>query len=239
MTFSERARAEEWMDDTSVAEPHLRETLQNLRWINRWLGGYRASRNRLAPLLATRSSLRVLDVGTGGADYLPEVVRWGQAARCSVSAVGVDRNPVTVGHGRAWLDASLSSPLRERVRIDRADALALPYPDNAFDVGHAALFLHHLYDEQACRLLQELDRVSRLGILINDLHRHLLAYAGIWTLARLLKFSPMVQHDAPLSVRRGFQRGDLHALAARAGLPSARVKWHWAFRWTLSTLPSA
>ncbi|MFO8099011.1 MAG: methyltransferase domain-containing protein [Salinibacter sp.] len=239
LSFAERARADEWMDDASVAEDHLREALQNLQWINRWLGGYRASYDQMAPLLDARASLRVLDVGTGGGDYLPEFVRWGQAAQCSVTAVGVDLNPVTAGYGRAWLDATLPPAFRDRARIDIGDALALPYPDNAFDVGHAALFLHHLYDESARLLLQELDRVSRLGILINDLHRHPLAFAGIWTLARLLQFSPMVQHDGPLSVRRGFHRADLQALASRARLSSPRIRWHWAFRWTLSSLPSA
>jgi SAM-dependent methyltransferase len=226
------------MDDPSMTNEHLRTALQNLRWINRWLGGYRASADVLAPLLRAHSSLRVLDVGTGGGDYLPAFVRWGQAAGCTVTAVGVDLNPVTVGHGRAWLDASLPAPLRPQARIDIGDALALPYPDDAFDVGHAALFLHHLYDEQARRLLHELQRVSRRGIVINDLHRHPLAYAGIWSLSRLLSFSPMVQHDGPLSVRRGFRREELRTLARQAGLPSPRIRWHWAFRWTLSTLPA-
>lgn len=227
------------MDDFSLTDDRLRTALQNLRWINRWLGGYRATRTVLAPLLHRHSSLQVLDVGTGGGDYLPEVVQWGRTANCRVTAVGVDLNPVTVGHGRDWLDTALPAALRSRARIDIGDALSLPYPDNAFDVGHAALFLHHLYDDEARRLLRELHRVSRRGILINDLHRHPWAYAGIWALSRLLKFSPMVQHDGPLSVRRGFQRSDLRALAVNAGLPSPQIQWHWAFRWTLSTVPTA
>ncbi len=227
------------MDDLSLTDERLRTALQNLRWINRWLGGYRASRTALAPLLQRHSSLRVLDVGTGGGDYLPQLVRWGHEAHCRVTAVGIDLNPVTVGHGRDWLDTALPAPLRAQAKIEVGDALALPYPNDAFDVGHAALFLHHLYDEEARTLLQELHRVSRHGLLINDLHRHPWAYAGIWTLSRLLSFSPMVQHDGPLSVRRGFQRSDLQALAAEAGLPVPRIRWHWAFRWTLSTLPVA
>ncbi len=227
------------MDDLSLTDERLRTALQNLRWINRWLGGYRASRTALAPLLQRHSSLRVLDVGTGGADYLPQFVRWGRKAHCRVTAVGIDLNPVTVGHGRDWLDTALPNSLRSQAQIEIGDALALPYPDDAFDVGHAALFLHHLYDEEARTLLQELQRVSRHGLLINDLHRHPWAYAGIWTLSRLLSFSPMVQHDGPLSVRRGFRRSDLQALAAEAGLPAPRIRWRWAFRWTLSTLPVA
>lgn len=225
------------MDDSSLADEWLQESLRNLRWINRWLGGYRATWTVLSSLLHSRRSLRILDVGAGGGDYLACFVRWGQASGTPVTAVGLDLSPETVGHGRAWLDASLPPALRKQVRLDIGDALAIPYRDNAFDVVHAAQFVHHFYDESARILLQEMQRVSRLGVLVNDLHRHPLAHAGIWTLSRLLRFSPMVQHDGPLSVRRGFRRDDLRALAQRASLPSPVLRWHWAFRWTLSTLP--
>lgn len=234
--FSKRVRATEWMDDRSVADDYLQETLANLRWINRWLGGYRATRSVLAPLLRCRESLRVLDLGTGAGDYLAAIVWTGHATGTAVQATGVDLNPVAVGHGRAWLDTTLPRPLRSQVQLMVGDALALPYADNTFDVVHAALFLHHFYDKRAVALLREMRRVSRLGILVNDLHRHPLAYAGIWLLTRGLSFSPMVQHDAPLSVRRGFSRSELRALACRAGASRPRVRWHWAFRWTLSTL---
>jgi AcrR family transcriptional regulator len=37
-------------------------------------------------------------------------------------------------------------------------------------------------------------------------------------------------------VRRGFRRTELRALAEAARLPPATIQWHWAFRWTLSTI---
>jgi SAM-dependent methyltransferase len=224
------------MDDPSVEGPALRRALRDLRRINRLLGGLRATDAVLAPVLRRRSALHVLDVGTGIGDYPVHLVRQGLRYGAVVHGTGIDLNPVTVGHARAWLDATLPPGLRSRVRIEIADALHLPYPDDAFDVTHAALFLHHMHGERAVRLLREMQRVSRLGIVVNDLHRHVLAYAGIWALSRLLRMSPMVQHDGPVSVRRGFRRGELHALAHEAGLPSPSVRWHWAFRWTLSTL---
>ncbi len=237
--LSTRVESEEWMDDSTVSGEALRGALRDLRRINVLLGGLRATDAVLDPLLRSRSSLRVLDVGTGTGDYLRHLARRGRRFGTTVDAVGIDLNPVTVGHGRAWLDAHLAPPLRGQVQIEIADALQLPYDDNAFDVAHAALFLHHFHGAEAPALLREMNRVSRLGIVVNDLHRHLLAYAGIWTLSRLLRMSPMVQHDGPVSVRRGFRRSDLAALAERAALRSAVVQWHWAFRWTLSTLPTA
>jgi len=224
------------MDDPDVSGAALEQALTNLRQINTLLGGYRASVTVLDPLLRSESSLRVLDVGSGTGDYPARFVRRGRRHDASVEAVGVDLNPVTVGRGRAWLDATLPASLRPRVRLDLGDALALPYADNAFDVSHAALFLHHFHGDDAVQLLREMARVSRHGILVNDLHRHPLAYAGIWALSRLVRMSPMVQHDGPISVLRGFRKGELATLAYEAGLPRPTVRWHWAFRWTVSTL---
>lgn len=234
--FDVRYKGTEWMDHPEVRGEPLRTALEDLRWINRLLGGLRATRTILRPLLSTRSRLDVLDVGTGTGDYLVDLTRIGPRVGTRVRAVGLDLNPVTVGHGRAWLDATLDPPLRSRVRLEVGDALNLPYSDDAFDVVHAALFLHHVHGPEAVALLREMDRVSRAGIVVNDLHRHPLAYAGIWTLSRAARCSPMVQHDGPLSVRRGFQRRDLRHLADKVPLPSPDIRWHWAFRWTLSTV---
>ncbi|PSQ77395.1 MAG: methyltransferase type 11, partial [Bacteroidetes bacterium QH_6_63_17] len=63
-----------------------------------------------------------------------------------------------------------------------------------------------------------------------------LAWIGIWLLSRGLRMAPMVQHDGPMSVRRGFRADELRALAQAAGLPAPSIRWHWAFRWTLSTI---
>jgi SAM-dependent methyltransferase len=224
------------MDDPEVKGEVLRTALRDLRRINRLLGGLRASTAGLAPMLDGRSSLHVLDVGSGTGDYLAHFVRHGARRGVRIRATGIDLNPRTVGHGRAWLDATLPPVLRSAVDLEIGDALDLPYPDDAVDVAHAALFLHHFHGDAAVRLLREMDRVSRHGLLVNDLHRHPLAHLGIWALSRAASLSPMVQHDGPLSVRRGFRRADLQALAGAAGLPSVTVRWHWAFRWTLSSI---
>ncbi len=237
--FDSRLQASEWMDDFSITDERLQAALDDIRRINQWLGGYRATVVVLDPLLHSRDTLTVLDVGTGSGDYPARLVQRGQRAGTQVEAVGVDLNPATVGYGRAWIDAHLAPELRPQVRVEIADALDLPYPDDAFDVTHAALFLHHFHGAEAVQLLREMARVSRLGIVVNDLHRHPLAYAGIWGLSRLLRLAPMVQHDGPISVQRGFRRSDLAALARKADLPAPTIRWHWAFRWTLSTLPQA
>lgn len=224
------------MDDFSISDDRLTRALRDLHRINRLLGGYSATDTVLDPLFRRYNRLRVLDVGCGGGDYLVHLLRRGQRFGCGVELIGVDANPVTVGHARAHLDERLSPSLRSRIRIDVGDARALSHPDNAVDVVHAGLFLHHFHGTAAVELLSELQRVADRGLLINDLHRHPLAYVGIWMLSRALRMAPMVQHDGPISVRRGFRRDELHILAREAHLPPPSIRWHWAFRWTLSTI---
>lgn len=234
--LSTRLEAEEWMDDFSITDERLTRAVEDLRWTNRLLGGHTATFAVLDPLLRQQDRVRLLDLGCGGGDHLVHLARRGTQFDCAMELVGLDANPTTVGHARAHLDRHLPSALRSQVRVEIGDALSSSYEDDTFDVAHAALFLHHLHGEEAVQLLEEMQRIGRLGLLVNDLHRHRLAYLGFWTLSRALRMAPMVQHDGPLSVRRGFLRRELDALATEAGLPSPTIHWHWAFRWTLSTI---
>ncbi len=229
------------MDDFSITDERLAEALKGLRRVNAWLGGHAALRTALRPLFREarreKRSLRLLDLGTGGADAPEHLVRWGARQGVRVEVVGVDANPVTVDYARQALGRRLEPRLRRRIRIETADALALPYDDGAFDAVLASLFLHHFDEAEAVTLLKEMQRVGRRGLVVNDLHRHPLAYYGIRVLTTLVPTPEMVRHDAPLSVRRGFCRAELQALAERAGLPeTTTIRWRWAFRWVLSTL---
>ena len=226
------------MDDFTIVDDRLHGALDQLRWVNRLLGGYRATMAALAPYLrhARGRSVRLLDLGTGVADFPEFVVRWAARRGLDVSVVGIDANEATVAYADAVLDRRLPSALRSRVALRVADALALPYGDDSFDVVVCSLFLHHFEDQEAVALLKEMARVARDGVVVNDLHRHPLAYASIRALVHVLPVSAMFRHDGPVSVLRAFRGDELAALAAAAGLPGARLTWHWAFRWVLSTI---
>lgn len=236
-SLSRRIKGEEWMDDFSTPDGQLIRALKDLRQTNHFLGGHASSDAPLEPFLREHPQLRVLDLACGGGDYLCHLVRRGVRFNCTVHAVGLDANPVVIEHARSYLDGQLSPSLRKQVRVDVGDALSPAYEPNAFDIVHASLFLHHLHGQKAVQLLRTMHRFSRIGLVVNDLHRHLLAYAGFWLFSHLFRLAPMARHDGLISVRRGFRRQELKALAAEAGIPSPSIQWHWAFRWTLSTLP--
>lgn len=225
------------MDDFSIGGAVLEQTLDELGLVNRWLGGHGATWAVLGPVVrAAGRPLAVLDVGTGGGDGALDLVRRSARGAHGLRAVGLDANPVTLASAQRRADAGLTAAQRACVSFVEGDARAMPFEDDTFDVAVASLVLHHFDEDEAVRVLREMERVSRGGIVVNDLHRHALAYAGIRVLAALLPTSVMFAHDAPLSVRRGYVREELYDLAFAAGLSHPSVRWHWAFRWTLDTV---
>jgi hypothetical protein len=73
--FAIRSNEAEIIDGSDYGQDEFIESLDDLRRINRWLGGKRALAKHLFPMiLATgRKRVRLLDVGTGSAD-IPQMI---------------------------------------------------------------------------------------------------------------------------------------------------------------------
>ncbi|PZO37658.1 MAG: methyltransferase type 11 [Pseudanabaena frigida] len=241
-SFQIRTNQDELMDDFTIQDERLTDALEQLRPINQLLGGYATTMEIIAPFLKSRSNqkTRILDLGTGIGDFPEYIVRWAatQSPAIDVEVVAIDANPVTVDYARSALQKRLPLNLQSKIKVEVADALALPYADDEFDLAIAAMFLHHFAHENAVQIVRSMQRVSKHGVLINDLHRHPFAYYGIYALTRLLPAAPMVRNDAPLSVLRGFKFPELKSIAESAGLINFSLKWRYAFRWVLSTVNS-
>jgi ubiquinone/menaquinone biosynthesis C-methylase UbiE len=171
----------------------------------------------------------VLDVATGSADIPLHVARWARSRGVRMQVVATDNHPGTLEMAR---ERTAGDP---DVTVEAADALALPYPDGAFDVALCSCALHHFdAEEDAVQVLRELDRVSRVGLIVNDLRRSRPALLGVRLLAATLwRRHAYARHDGPLSVRRSFTPAELRDLARAAGLPDARVHAHPVFRLAL------
>jgi SAM-dependent methyltransferase len=227
------------MDDLSIVDDRLHDALADLARVNRWLGGHYASVSRLRKIAKRtgKRRLRILDLAAGASDYPIAFVRWGERAGVEVHVTAVDANDATCEFARRKVAQELPAGLRERVHVTTGDALASGFDDGEFDVVHAALFAHHLDDEEIVRLLTEMNRMAGMDIILNDLHRHPVAYHAVRALGRSPWTSEMFEHDGPVSVLRGFTRADLLDYSRRAGLP-ASIDWFIGFRWLVTRGPS-
>lgn len=228
--FRTRNLEPEWMDDLSISDHRLETVLGEIDAVNRWLGGYRVSLGAFPQ----RPKLRVLDVACGGGDFLCAAIRWSERLGIQLEATGIDLNPATIGYARERMKRALGKEKLGQIHLDVGDACALPYPDHAFDVAHAGLFLHHLPDALLVNVLRELRRVAK-HVVVNDLHRHPAAWVAIRVVGALFRASPMFRADAPHSVLRGFTREELHHLVRAAGWEAYQIRWAWAFRWQIQS----
>lgn len=223
--FDLRSAEPELMDDPAVDEGELESGLDDLHRFNRYLNGYATSVSGLRRLLPPGvERLSVLDVGAGGGETARLLADWGARGGLDLSIEAIDRSPKAVARARARGE----SP---SVRFACADLFALP-PGRRYDVVHAALLLHHFPAGEAARALEKMWSLCRLGVVVNDLHRHPVAYYSAKALASLSR-SRVTRHDAPLSVLRAFRKQELLDLASAAGLPEPELRWSWAFRWQL------
>jgi 2-polyprenyl-3-methyl-5-hydroxy-6-metoxy-1,4-benzoquinol methylase len=220
--------ASELMESPDADPTELAQALRGLAGINRYLGGVRVIRGQLAALLPVfPAPLRILDVGTGFADIPRALVRWARRHKCPFEVEAVDR------HARILELAQRACAGYPEIRLQRADALMLPFPDGSFDVVLASLILHHMEGSEPIRFLRELDRVACRAVIVNDLRRGRWPFVVTWASLRFLSRSRLHHHDGPLSIRRAFLPEELRDLALTAGWTGPRVSRHAFFRLAL------
>ena len=210
--------AKELLDGPLEDRADLAANLRDLTRINRLSGGAALSTRAVWELLPNGGT--VLDVGAGAADIPVRLLA--EAGRRGIPLA------VTATDSRQEvLDAALAvRPALSHVSgltLGIADGRGLSWPDATFDVVHSSLVLHHREAEDAVAFLAELRRVSRVGIVVNDLARGRLVWLGAWLVTHTLAASRYTRHDGPLSVRRAYTRLEMDGLLRRAGLEPVRA----------------
>jgi 2-polyprenyl-3-methyl-5-hydroxy-6-metoxy-1,4-benzoquinol methylase len=221
--WSQRHPGPELLDGSGLADEDLFQNYRELHIINKRLGGYAVTLKGIASLLeGTDRAYSILDVGCGGGDMLSEISKWGKKKGYRFELTGVDRSSAAVRY------ASISN--RQAHWIED-DAFRFLSGETKFDIITCTLFMHHFTDEKITEMLTLMNASAKLGVVINDLHRHPLAFHAIRWLTTLLSRSYLVKHDAPLSVLRGFTKQDWHRYTAATKVKPAKLTWEWAFRY--------
>lgn len=213
------------MDDPELDPDEHRRALEAIRRVNRVSGAHRPARAALAGLAreAPGRTLRVVDLAAGGGDVLLQLARWARRRGVAVELLGCDLSPFAADLARRrFRRAGLPARFEER------DVLAGPLP--AADAYLCSLFLHHLAEADARRLL---DRTAKSGaelVVVNDLARSRLGVAVAWLGTRILTGSGVARRDGVRSVRAAFTRHELQALVDSTALAGTRVRRSWPWR---------
>ncbi|PQV49526.1 hypothetical protein CLV33_103160 [Jejuia pallidilutea] len=223
---SYRSNATEIMDDFSMKGTLLRDTLDKLGSINKWLGGNTITLNGIKQLLHNQPKAKtytIVDLGCGHGDILRLVAEYGRKHQFSFNLVGIDANQDAIDYAN---ELSVNYP---EITFQNIDIFSEAFLNLEFDIVLSTLFLHHFKDGEIVNLLQHLSYEAKLGIVINDLHRSKLAY-GLFKLLGLLISNHMIVQDGLTSILRAFKREDLEKLSETLNLTS-KIYWKWAFRY--------
>jgi SAM-dependent methyltransferase len=210
LALGARTDAPELLDSGRLSPAEVEANLDDLARMNRLPGGTDASVRAVQELIGDGTPARILDVGTGAGDMPLAFARRGW------EVVATDVNPQVLAVAGARL---ASEP---RIDVIAGDITSLPLDDGAVDVAHCSLVLHHLAPDSALTALRELRRVSRRGIVVNDLRRGLLPLAATWVTVRAFGRSPVTRVDGMVSVRNAYTIPELDRLLGDAGMT---VRW--------------
>ncbi|GAC1354687.1 MAG: hypothetical protein NVSMB42_12640 [Herpetosiphon sp.] len=178
---------------------------------DRFLGGRRGLFKRVVGWLQTMPAdytATILDIATGSAEGPLALVNWAGRRKNNVHVIAGDIGYHVMDVARRRVSASAISLLQH-------DALALPFAAKSVDIVTCTQALHHFQPAEVVKLLREMARVARLGVVINDLRRCWGGYLG----ARLLALgadNSLSRHDGPLSVLRAYTRAEAQQLLDQA-----------------------
>jgi 2-polyprenyl-3-methyl-5-hydroxy-6-metoxy-1,4-benzoquinol methylase len=230
--FAQRSTEKELMDDLNCSGEELNQTLRELKTINRWLGGNHVTTSGLEIIFKHYPQFKysIADIGCGGGDMIRVMDDWAKRQKKVLKFTGIDANRNIIELATVRLADLPDVAWRVQNVFDTT------FSEEKVDISTCTLFTHHFTDSELVALLKSLQKKSRLGIVVNDLHRHPLAYYSIKWLTRIFSKSKMVQHDACLSVLRSFSRSDWERVLLAAQIKNFEISWHWAFRWQVTIL---
>jgi ubiquinone/menaquinone biosynthesis C-methylase UbiE len=252
--LSYRSNEKELIDDLELENDALRQNLEELALINKYLGGNQVTTSGLSLLMfdsrfsmfglrdsniehrtsntkpqtsniENRATIKIADLGCGGGDMLMVMADWAKKEGINAQFIGIDANDFMIDFGtKRTANYPNISYLHQDIYSDE-------FKEKSFDVVTMTLFCHHFSDESLIQLLQQLKKQTRIGIVINDIHRHWFAYHSIAWITKLFLKSYLVKNDAKLSVWRAFVREDLEKIIQKSGFTKYSIRWKWAFRW--------
>lgn len=211
-SFQSRSTELERIDRGEFTDDEYELWKKEMKIIHNLFGERRAMRRSLIAEIekSKAGQVSILDVGAGTGDLTLNLKK--AFDRKIVFIVGADVSPDSTAALKAHDIASV-----------RCDALTLPFADASFDYVFCTLFLHHLDEYAAVKLIAQMKRVAKQRIFVIDLNRSPFAYY-LYRIFGLLFLQPFTRDDGALSILRAYTEPELLRLAESAGLQQVKIQ---------------
>jgi ubiquinone/menaquinone biosynthesis C-methylase UbiE len=217
----------ELLDLDEAAFDEVRDSLEDIRLVNRYLGGYKILLfyfKKFSKRQKLHKEFTVLDLGTGSADQPVALVDMARQLNIKIKVVALDINIKMLNYAH---EKTKGYP---EIHLVQGDIHSVPFGANSFDVVMNNLSLHHFTRKQAVNIIRTADVVGRCGFIVNDLHRSRVAYVFIVILTRLITKNRITRYDAPVSVMNAFTPSEMSEMAEEAGVKKFTVNRHFPYR---------
>jgi 2-polyprenyl-3-methyl-5-hydroxy-6-metoxy-1,4-benzoquinol methylase len=232
-SFQHRDQSKEILDDLEIQGAAVSQNLKELDIINTFLGGNGISVSALKKVIHTKKNKThwtIADLGCGSGQLMLEMNQLLKKHQLTSSFTGMDANPFIVQYAQKHCASDTCIKIIQHNVLQ--DTLTETY-----DVIHASLFLHHFTESELVQLLKKIKDHTSVALVINDLHRHPIAYYAIKLLTHWFSKSYLVKNDAALSVAKGFTKTEWEEILQLAGYKQYKIKWVWAFRHQIIAFP--
>lgn len=220
MNFLQRSAQQELLDNENIPFEDIKQNLKELNVINTYLGGHRINLLAIKNILQNKAQASIVEIGCGGGDNLAYLQK---KLKGKFHFYGIDIKKECV---------DFASTKYQNIDFFCSDFNQYQFKEQA-DIIFSSLFCHHFSDKDLITQLQWMRKNSKLGFIINDLHRNKIAFYAIKILTQLFSKSYLVKNDAPLSVARAFTRKEWQRILQKAEISNYKIKWQWAFRFVI------
>lgn len=192
-----------------------RAQAMHLHYLNIYTGNFWIIKKLLSPVLVKKSSVKILDVGTGIADlprYLSDRL---SNLGIKVHIVGIDTNPQIIAMAEEYARKYPNIELHSRALKD--------LDGQEYDIATLSQVLHHLEPTEVVEMLKQLKTRVKQVIVISDLIRSRASYWFVKVLAYATAQNPVTRHDAPLSVLRAYSEAEILNFFDQAGITNFKI----------------
>lgn len=228
LEFVHRSSLPELMDDPKLPKDQLNAALRDITKVNKLLGGNQVTIRGVQELIRSKPHKkvwRIVDVGCGDGEMLRHIAGVFAQSQLSIELKGVDINTASIQLAK---ELSVSY---ENVDFEVMDILQIKTETLPCDILLCNLTIHHFTDDEICIFLKHFYRLATIGVVINDLHRSVIAYQLFRGFSRIFMKSPIARHDGRISIARGFKKEELKRYSQRLGFENDTIQWKWAFRY--------
>ncbi len=214
----------ELMDDPNLDATILQNAVDDINKINKWLGGFKFTLDvvRKQLQLINQEVITIVDAGCGDGEMLRYLAKHIKDSR--VQFLGLDFSAASVAKGKE------KSSGFDTIRFRESDILKIDPTDIECDILISTLTMHHFNDEEIITFLKKFKEITTHSIIINDLHRSIIAFGLFKFLCLTFIKNEISKHDGLISIASGFKRDDLKKYAQLIPFKKDQIQWKWSFR---------